>query len=69
MLGKIFIYDTVARSEKCEHVGDEVPLAVIQVHPVSQVVAQVNLFYHDVVYVHTLFMSLFIVKIPSPPNK
>ena len=37
ILGKIFIYNSIARSKECKYMGNEMPFPVIQADPVFQV--------------------------------
>ena len=39
-LNQVLVDDAVGGSKEGEHVGDEVPLVVLQVHPVTQVLVK-----------------------------
>src|SRR5258708_5757102 len=44
MLGKVFVDNSIARSKKSQNVADEMPLAIIEIGPIFQIVAQIDFF-------------------------
>jgi hypothetical protein len=40
MFGQVFIHNTIAGSEKCQHVGYKMPLSVIEIKPVFHILTQ-----------------------------
>src|SRR6267154_118144 len=44
MLGKVFIHNTIASSEKSQNMSDEVTLAIVKVGPILQIMTQINFF-------------------------